>query len=257
MPTPSTPSPQPVVTRADIRDGLRALGLQAGDAVGVHSSLSSLGHVDGGPDAVIDAFLDVLGPGGTLVFPTYSDNREELPVTPDERSQGLLMKIRAFAYDPDRAGCWTGAIPAAFLRRPGRTRGSHPTHSLAALGPRQNDFASRRWEALLDLDGHICMLGVGLGCCSAMHIAERDFVKLPDRILARLQPPRELVARHPGVTLVYGPYPDFSKMEEPLRRQGILHERRMGAANVMRLRLRELVTAYAAALREDADRFYV
>lgn len=247
---------KPHVTRDGIRDGLRGLGLKSGDAVGVHSSLSSFGRVEGGPDAVIDALLDVIGPEGTLVFPTYSDNRELVAVTPEEQARGVTLKIRMLPYDAATAGCWTGAIPAAFLRRPGITRGHSPAHSLAAIGRHQAMFAERRWDALWELDGVIVMMGVGLGCCSAMHLAERQLVELPERILARMRPPADLVARNPDLTLCYGPYPDFARMEEPCRAAGILREATIGAATVKLLRLRALVDAYAQALRENPDRFY-
>jgi aminoglycoside N3'-acetyltransferase len=43
------------VDKEDIKVGLRMLGLKKGDSVGVHSSLSSFGRVEGVADAVIDA----------------------------------------------------------------------------------------------------------------------------------------------------------------------------------------------------------
>ena len=38
----------------------------------VHSSLSRIGHVIGGPGAVIDALLAVIGPDGTLMMPSFN-----------------------------------------------------------------------------------------------------------------------------------------------------------------------------------------
>jgi len=70
---------KPVVRRQMIGDGLRALGLGAGDLVVVHSSLSSFGWVDGGADAVIDALLAAVAPGGTVVMPTLTFG----PYTPE------------------------------------------------------------------------------------------------------------------------------------------------------------------------------
>ena len=61
-----------MLTREDIRNGLRDLGLKQGDHVVVHSSLSSLGYLEGGADAVIDALEEAVTPDGTLVMPTYS-----------------------------------------------------------------------------------------------------------------------------------------------------------------------------------------
>ena len=58
-----------VVTKQDIAEGLAALGVRAGDALLVHSSLSRFGHVEGGADAVIDALLEAVGPGAPSACP--------------------------------------------------------------------------------------------------------------------------------------------------------------------------------------------
>ena len=47
----------PNINRELIETGLRDLGLAAGDVVILHSSLSSLGRVDGGAETVVNAFL--------------------------------------------------------------------------------------------------------------------------------------------------------------------------------------------------------
>src|SRR5947209_4670435 len=59
-------------TRASLAEDLRRLGLSEGVTVLVHSSLSTLGWVCGGPVAVVQALLDVLTDSGTLVMPTHS-----------------------------------------------------------------------------------------------------------------------------------------------------------------------------------------
>ncbi len=51
---------------------LRALGVESGMTMIVHSSLTALGWVSGGPQAVVLALQEVLGPQGTLVMPTHS-----------------------------------------------------------------------------------------------------------------------------------------------------------------------------------------
>src|SRR5438876_5237741 len=61
----------PPIARDEIARDLRALGLRAGDSVLVHSALSRIGFVQGGAPAVVDAFLDVLGPEGTLAVPAF------------------------------------------------------------------------------------------------------------------------------------------------------------------------------------------
>ena len=50
------------LSRRDIVAGLKALGLLEGTILMVHASLSSLGWVDGGVDAVIEALFGSAGP---------------------------------------------------------------------------------------------------------------------------------------------------------------------------------------------------
>lgn len=246
----------PHVTKDDIEEGLRELGLERGAVVGVHSSLSSFGYVEGGADAVIDAILDTVGPEGSVVFPTYSNNRRDLERTPDEIEMGVTWKYKVLPYDPKEASCWTGRIPDTFRRREGVVRGTNPTHSLSAVGPEKHGLA-RGWHKLLELDGSILLIGVGLGCCSSMHLAEKGF-ELPERILKRTTPPAELreTLRREDVHFGFGPYPDFARMEEPCREHRILRTRPIGEAQVKLLRLRGLIDLYARALGEDPDVFY-
>ena len=55
-----------------IKNDLIKLGIQRGDLLLVHSSLSSIGWVCGGAQSVITALMEVLGPEGTLVMPSHS-----------------------------------------------------------------------------------------------------------------------------------------------------------------------------------------
>ena len=59
-------------TVASLTADLRALGVRDGDVLMVHSSLSALGFVAGGPQAVCDALLGAVGPSGTVAMPSQS-----------------------------------------------------------------------------------------------------------------------------------------------------------------------------------------
>ena len=61
-------------TVASLQADLAMLGVKPGMVLRVHSTLSSLGWVSGGPVAVILALEEVLGPDGTLVMPTHSSD---------------------------------------------------------------------------------------------------------------------------------------------------------------------------------------
>ncbi len=247
---------KPHVSKEDIKRGLQELGLVEGDIVGVHSSLSNFGYVEGGAEAVIDALLETVSEAGSVVMPAYSTNRASVPKTEEEAALGMTWKYKVLPYDPGEIPCWTGAIPEAFRKRPEALRGCNPTHSLAAVGPKARELIEG-WHKLLELDGYILLLGVSSGCCSSMHLAERD-VQLPEHILKKTTPPPDLRerCRREKIEFGFGLYPDFSRMEEPCRKHGIMKEAKVGEATLKLLRLRHLIDLYAQYLRTEPDLFY-
>ena len=87
------------LTQQDIEAGVRQLGLMRGDAVEVHSSLSSMGWVEGGADAVIEALMTVVGREGAIVMSCYAVS-PPAPLTEAERAREIGWKVRIL--DPDR-----------------------------------------------------------------------------------------------------------------------------------------------------------
>ena len=59
-----------IITREFLVANLKRIGIKQGDVL-LHTSLSSFGHVEGGPDTVIDALLEALGTKGTILMSTY------------------------------------------------------------------------------------------------------------------------------------------------------------------------------------------
>lgn len=117
MPDAGTPG----LKRGKMAAQLGGLGLEAGDVVLVHSSLSGLGWVEGGAETVIGALLDAVAPAGTVLFPTLTGSERDGPEQPP------VMDVR-------RSSCWTGRIPQTALAWPGAVRSLHPTHSVTAIG---------------------------------------------------------------------------------------------------------------------------
>ena len=152
------------LTSREIRAGLRGLGVEEGDALVVHSSLSSLGHVEGGADAVVDALLDAVGPSGTLAVPTFT--RYDDP------------------YDAEESPSTTGAVTNAVRTREAAERSAHPTKSVAVIGPDATEIVADHEPAnslgidsplhrVLQRDGRILLIGVDHTTNSALHVAER------------------------------------------------------------------------------------
>lgn len=177
---------RPLTVESIARD-LRELGVEPGMTLVVHSSLSALGWVSGGAQAVVLALREALGPEGTLVVPTHSTHLSEPsywrnPPVPDP---SWLDEVRASmpAYDP--YGTPTrqmGAIVDAFLLGRDVHRSAHPQYSFAARGPRAreitdghelaNGLANGPLEHVYRLDGWVLLLGVGHANNTSLHLAE-------------------------------------------------------------------------------------
>jgi aminoglycoside 3-N-acetyltransferase len=180
----STPTPR---TRESIARDLRALGVEAGMVLEVHSSLSKLGWVCGGPVAVVQALMDVLTEDGTLLMPTHSPNYTDPanwrhPPVPQEWWPIIYEQMPAF--DPQRTPSWfMGQIVETFRTWPGVVRSSHPALSFAAWGRHAQTLTANHsldnglgeqspLARLYDLHGHVLLLGVGYDSCTTLHLAE-------------------------------------------------------------------------------------
>jgi len=152
-----------------IAKDLLALGVRRGGLLLVHSSLKSLGKVPGGPETVILGLLEALGPEGTLLLPALSYSF----VTP-----------QAPVFDVRSTKSCVGAIPEHFRTRNGTLRSVHPTHSVAATGPRAHELLDDHlddstpvgphsaFRKLRDLGGQLLFLGCGLEPNTSMHGVE-------------------------------------------------------------------------------------
>src|SRR5262245_61873501 len=115
------PLTQPWLKPRRIVEDLRAMGVGGQPFLFVHSSLSSLGYCVGGIRGVLAALQEASSPNGTLVLPTHSWEQ---------------MEAGCRLFDVRHTACCVGAIPESFRGCPGVVRSLHPTHSVAALGPR-------------------------------------------------------------------------------------------------------------------------
>ena len=175
------------VTVASLTRDLQALCIEAGDTLIVHSSLSSIGYVNGGPVAVILALENVLGPSGTLVMPTHSTDLTDTqdwrdPAVPSKWHDHIREHMPAFRPDltPTRG---MGLIAECFRKQDGTVRSNHPHVSWAAWSVHRNQVTEAHLLSmghgetsplarLYNLDARVLLLGVGFSACTCFHLAE-------------------------------------------------------------------------------------
>ena len=216
---------------------LVSLGVGHGDVVLVHSSLSGLGWVDGGADAVGRALLDAVGDRGTMLFPTLTGTGEDGPNSPPH------IHLRD-------TPCWTGAIPEAARRHPEGVRSVHPTHSVTAIGARAEELTRGHEESaspcdarspyvrLIDEGGKILLLGgVTHESNTTLHALE-EMADVPYHLqevetggIVHLFGGAEVVVRNR--LHLWGWERDFQKAGPILREAGVERHGRVGASTAV------------------------
>ncbi len=165
----------------DILLGLRALNLKNAPVI-VHSSLKSIGPVDGGADTVVQALINVFE---TVVVPTFTYKTMITPLTgpPDNGitygSGADLNRMAEFFTPRMPADPLMGMIPEAFRKNPKARRSSHPIQSFAGVNA-ENILSRQTIEeplgplaALEEKDGWVILLGVNHTVNTSIHYAEK------------------------------------------------------------------------------------
>lgn len=219
-------------TYSSLKKDLLQSCLQPSDTVLIHSSMKSIGNVEGGADTVLDVLMDFFGKEGLLVFPTLSYN-----------IYGQEEKI----FSPEKTPSVVGLLTEMFRKRPGVIRSLHPTHSVAAYGKDAEGFCAghekfstpcaRRspWGKLYDRKAKILFIGTkSIGCSTFFHGVE-EFLPVPGMFE---KDPYDLFLEKPDGSLFripsfrhHGHHNKYYSLAAPLLREnGALKEGRFGDA---------------------------
>jgi aminoglycoside 3-N-acetyltransferase len=246
---------RPEVTAETLADALRRLGLNDGDVVLVHSSLSRLGNVRGGAEMVIDALLEAVGPAGTVLFPTLTGTEGDGPDSPP------IVDVRL-------TPCWTGRIPETARKRPEARRSLHPTHSIAVFGAGAERYAAGHeasatpcdthspYYRLITEGGRILLLGdVTQDSNTSFHCLE-ELAEVPYHL--QPEPTDGIVIDAGGGRHVvrnqlhhWGWARDFPKVDGPLRSAGAMRSGRVGQSTSHLIAARSFADTLLPLLRQD------
>ena len=153
------------------------MNIDAKGTILVHSSMKSIGKVEGGADTVLEAFSEFMQEG-LLVFPTHTwahINEEQPKFYVDETPTNI------------------GILTELFRNYPNVVRSLHPTHSVAALGQDAEEFIAgdeqfdtpiargSSWGKLLDREAKILLVGVDFTKNTFIHGIE-EWMDIPNRL---------------------------------------------------------------------------
>lgn len=182
----------PPWTRQKLAEHCAALGISPGDAVLVHAGLRAVGPILGGPDALIGALRDAVGPDGTIL--AYCDWQMDTTEDP-----ALRAHIPAFDPLASRAIHDNGAFPELLRTTPGALRSASPGASCAALGGQAAWFVADHaldygygplspFGKLVAAGGKTLMLGAPLDTMTLLHHAEHLAAIAGKRVLRYAAP---------------------------------------------------------------------
>jgi aminoglycoside 3-N-acetyltransferase len=162
----------------------------------------------------------------------------------------------------------TGILTEIFRTRYAVARSIHPTHSVAGWGPAAPLLLSRHhvdttpvsgnspYGLMRDHDAYVLMIGVGLECCTAIHLPEETinvdlYVRPPEQ--AELYHCRDRhgivhavrTRRHPRLDR------DFPQFAPPLAERGMLQTGTIDGCPYTMVALRDLLRHVFAALIEN------
>ncbi|TVQ17438.1 MAG: aminoglycoside N(3)-acetyltransferase [Spirochaetaceae bacterium] len=186
--------PDRPITEQVIIDDLRALGIEPGAIVLVHTRLSAIGWVCGDALAVIRALQECVRGFGTLVMPTHSGGLTD-PATwenpPVPASWCDTIRDTMPAYEPEVTPTrGVGRTPDLFRTLPLVLRSNHPHVSFAAWGEHALDIVADHdlefslgegspLARLYDADAWVLLIGAGFDSNTSFHLAEyrADYAK--------------------------------------------------------------------------------
>lgn len=172
------------LTTAELVEGWCRAGVREGMVLIVHSSLSSLGRVEGGAASVIESLRTAVGSTGTLVMPAFTEQVADPEPghsgVPDAAASARRAVVPVFHPETPST---MGAVPEALRTLPDSLRSGHPQVSVCAVGAQADAVVSRQtlgfavgraspFGRLHDLDGHILLIGVGHNRNTFLHHAE-------------------------------------------------------------------------------------
>lgn len=242
----------PVVTYRSLVRSLRALQIEPGRPVIVHSSLSAFGSVQGGSQVVVGALLEIFE---SVLAPTFTYKTLVVPETgpPDNAVQygnhTDRNKMAEFFYPDMPADRLMGRIAESLRKHPQAYRSGHPVLSFAGVNVRKylekqmlnEPFAPI--AAMVDDDGWVLLMGVDQTSNTSIHLGERLAGR---KTYTRWALMSDMVVRCGNFPYCSDGFNAIQSLMDPFARKV-----RIGTATVQAIPLRELIETTRQLIQAD------
>lgn len=163
--------------KQQLKDQLKSMGLKGDETILIHSSMKSIGEVDGGADTVLDAWMEYFKEG-LLLLPTHT---------------WKTVNADNPVYNPQTTPSCVGLLTNMFMKRDGVIRSLHPTHSMAGYGKNAAEYLAGEeynntpctpggcYDRLKDAGGKVLLVGVGHERNTYIHSVE-EVLNVPNRL---------------------------------------------------------------------------
>ncbi|MEY8392200.1 AAC(3) family N-acetyltransferase [Lachnospiraceae bacterium 45-W7] len=246
------------LTYGEYVDALRAVGLQAGDTICVHSDLPQFGRTriarGAYEQAFVEGLLEVIGTEGTLIMPTFS-----------------YSFCKGEVFDVQNTKSDVGCLTEHFRKLPGVIRTAEPIFSFALSGKNAERYLAigescfsrdSMYGKLLDDDAKIVFLGSHMGA-TFNHYVEAQ-MEVPYRFMKRFsgivrnndeqyETYRDFFVRY----LDRDSMPDADKLDKFYIETGIIHMEYIGEATISSIRCVRWFEEAEKKYRQDPTYFLI
>ena len=190
------------ITKDILSHKFSQLGIMQGDTLLVHASLSSLGYVVGGAEALFLALRDVIGEKGTIVVPSQtveiSDPASwQYPPVPQEWHDVIRSSMPAYSKNLSYSKAM-GAFSQLIGILPDSIRSNHPMYSFTAIGEKASEIIGQdsfdfpfgdesSLGRMYSIGAKVLMIGTDFETNTSLHLAEnwlnREVIQERSKIL--------------------------------------------------------------------------
>lgn len=247
-----------LITKDDLIEHFKNLGLQKGMLVYVQSALDYFTYVCGGNRTIIEALQEVVGYDGGIVVSAYTkDNIDPLNRDAKQFKPYQIEVIRdAMPSFHKKLTIPKNTLARQMMLHDGTYRSNHPTHSFVAWGkyaklicdkhplhfPLSNDSPLMK---VCELNGYVLLLGIKYEAVDVFTLARGNDASTPIRIVSA---PIERKGKKSFINMLDYVYEkrDIAEIQAMLEERQIVRETYIGSARCRLFHAKEALTLATA-----------